>query len=128
MLYYIVLNDYNRKYILFIKNTNIDIYTPNCKKKYEEEIDSPYVRSFLETPYLSDQAKIKTIGYFNKKSAEKLYRGISATKKVDNLYDRFSSSVKKMPESTSQYDLYLTNSGGNFSKNRHFKKLENIKK
>lgn len=101
---------------------------PIVKKKYQEEVGSAYARSLLETPYLSDQSKIKTISYFDKKAAENLQKGVSATQKADELYDKFSTSISKTPESSAQYQLHLMGSARKSHKNKYLKKTRKYKK
>ena len=101
---------------------------PIVKKKYQEEVSSAYARSLLETPYLSDQSKIKTISYFDKKAAENLKKGVAITQKADEFHDKISTSVSKTPESLAQYELHLMGSGKKSRKNKYLKKTRKYKK
>jgi len=101
---------------------------PIVKQKYQEEVGSVYARRLLETPYLSDQSKIKTISYFDKNNAEKLQKGVAITKKADDFYDKISTSVSKTPESLEQYQLHLMGSGRKSRKNKYLKKIRKHKR
>jgi hypothetical protein len=103
---------------------------PRIKDEYLQKVDSPYKRAFLESPRFSDQYKIKTIGYFDKDSADILRKGINTITKTDQLYDRFLDSVETTPESRRVYEEYNNNNryfGGKKSTRKQTKKNKTTK-
>lgn len=95
---------------------------PRIKDEYLQKVNSPYKRAFLESNKLSDQAKIKAIGYFDKESADLLNQSINTISKADQFYDRFLDTVKSRPKSRTIYEDYNRYSGGNKTKFKRTRK------
>jgi hypothetical protein len=86
---------------------------PFIGEKYKEKFPLPK-RMFLETPYLSDQAKLNTIRYVlrDTDAAETLEKGVKMYDESLKLTDKLSNKFKPTDESLEQYKIYKENYGG----------------
>jgi hypothetical protein len=111
-------------------------FHPIIKEKYDEEVNSWGKKNFLETPYLSDQTKIRGIKYFKPELGNALEEGVNTIRKADEITTNLGNKVTDLgnrytlPTPTREQkkmydDMYYSNLGGKRTRrNKTQKKLK----
>ena len=110
---------------------------PKVEQLYKKKVPSWAARKVLESPWISDKSKIKTIRYFDPEGADILQQGVTIAKsadkglrKVKNLAEEYISSTQPLNEEAQQsYALHKLNTlGGKKYKRRTTKKRKQNKR
>jgi hypothetical protein len=107
---------------------------PLIQEKYDKELETWYKKKFLETPFLSDQAKISSIKMFKPEYGDILEKGVVLAKKTDKFFTNVGNKYSSLPKATTLeaqkvYDEnYYNNLGGKkYKKNNKNKRTKKNK-
>lgn len=104
---------------------------PLIKEKYDREMETWYNKKFIETPLLSDQAKITGIKWLKPEYGNLVEKGINAAKTTDKIVTNIGNKYASLPKATTReaqkaYDeSYYNNLGG---KNKRSKRGKTSKR